>query len=305
MKCAGRSRVKSIRRKSLLLRTSFRVVLLVAVTLPAFVALASVTTAHATGPQSDQMVVYVSILPQAFFVARIGGENVRVNVLVGPGESPATFDPTPRQMADIAAARVFFTTGVPMEEALLPRVRHNFPAVAIIDTRIGIEQLGEHDPHVWLSPRLAQIQARNIYEGLASLDPEHAVTYQQNHTALKSDLETLDRELADILAPVRGKEMIVFHPAFGYLAAAYGLKQVALEEGGLEPGPHHLAEVITMIRERGVEALFVQPQFSATSARRAAAAMEVRVVELDPLARDYLVNMRAMAMEIQGALASE
>ena len=305
MKYAGRSRVKSIRRKSLLLRTSYRVVVILAATLPTFVALASGSAAHATGPESDQMVVYVSILPQAFFVARIGGENVRVKVLVGPGESPATFDPTPRQMADIAAARVFFTTGVPMEEALLPRVRHNFPAVAIIDTRVGIEQLGEHDPHVWLSPRLAQIQARNIYEGLVSLDPEHAVTYQQNHTALNSDLEALDRELADILAPVRGKEMIVFHPAFGYLAAAYGLKQVALEEGGLEPGPHHLAEVITMTREKGVEALFVQPQFSATSARRAAAAMEVRVVELDPLARDYLVNMRAMAIQIQGALTSE
>ena len=143
MKYEGRSGVKSILRRSLLLRTSYRVVLLVAVTLPAFVALASGSTAHAAGPESDQMVVYVSILPQAFFVARIGGENVRVQVLVGPGESPATFDPTPRQMADIAAARVFFTTGVPMEEALLPRVLHNFPAVAIIDTRVGIEQLGD------------------------------------------------------------------------------------------------------------------------------------------------------------------
>lgn len=271
---------------------------------------------------SAALSVAVSIAPQAFFVKRVGGDRVKVQVLVQPGQSPATYSPTPRQLRELARARILFRTGVPFEEALLPRISANMPRLKVIDTRRGIEPrelaahahehehkapdrpsggaqgLGEQDPHVWLNPLLALQQAATIRDALIENDPAGRAEYEANYAALASELAELHRGIATKLAPYRGRAFFVFHPAYGYFAEAYGLKQVAVERGGKKPTPRELAQWVRMARARDVRVVFVQPQFDQSVANALAEAIGGAVVTLDPLARDYIQNMEAMAEKI-------
>ncbi len=268
------------------------------------------------------MTAAVSIAPQAYLVERIAGQRAKVLVLVGPGRSPATYEPTPGQMAALSRARLYFRIGVPFEEAFLPKLRANLPGLPVVDLRQGIKlrQIEEHrhherdkkaeaghqsglkDPHIWLSPRRVKIMAATIHRHLSRLDPQGRDLYRRNLARLLSDLEALDQKLAAMLAPLKGRTMLVFHPAYGYLAADYHLKQKAIESGGKEPGPRSLARIVHEAREQGAKAIFVQPQFDRSRAESIARAIGGRVVPLDPLARDYIKNMESMAAAIAAAL---
>jgi zinc transport system substrate-binding protein len=142
----------------------------------------------------------------------------------------------------------------------------------------------------------------NICEELVTLDPEHADVFGENLAGLRAELKALDRELAETLAPLRGERIYVFHPAFGYFADAYGLIQVAVESGGGEPGPRELAALIEAASGEGVRAIFVQPQHSRRSAEVLATEIGAAVVPADPLAEDYLENLRAIAEEVVSQL---
>jgi len=166
-------------------------------------------------------------------------------------------------------------------------------------------ETGEPDPHVWLDPKLAKVQAATIAESLSRMDPDHANEYAANLRQFQSELDELDRQLADVLAPARGKPFYVYHPAWGYFADAYGLKQISVETGGKEPSAKHLAALIKEAKKDGVKLVFVQPQFSKKSAEALGQAIGGAVVPLDDLARDYLTNMKEMAERIRTAIAEE
>jgi zinc transport system substrate-binding protein len=255
---------------------------------------------------------WVSILPQAFLVKSVGGDRVNVRVMVGPGQAPHTYEPTARQLSDLASARLYFSVGVAFEEALIPRIERNFRSVEIVDMTPGVARRsvsesethghGADDPHVWLSPRMAAIMARNTANALAAADPDGAEIYRNNSRALETELERVDEEIAALLQPYRGREIFVFHPAYGYFTDAYGLSQTAIEENGAAPGPRHLAEVIDRAREQGAKAVFIQPQVSASYAATVAKAIGAKLVTLDPLAEDYIENLRKMARDIATGL---
>jgi len=266
--------------------------------------------------------VIVSILPQAYFVERVGGDRVSVEVLVGPGQSPATYEPSPRQMAALGEADVYFRIGVPFENALLDKIRASRPGLNVVDTRQGITLRpmeshphgdregnggegapeGAPDPHIWLDPKLAEVQARTIRHELVRLDPQNRPTYDGNLNAFEADLGRVDSEIRSVLAPLEGRRIFVFHPAFGYFAEAYGLDQVAIEAEGKEPGPRELADIIRRAKDQGVKAVFVQQQFSDAQARAIAEEIGATVVPLDPLAKDYLRNLEDMATKVAEAL---
>ena len=318
--------------------------------------------APALSAEAPPLKVFVTIPPQAWFVERIGGPYVAVQVLVGPGQSPHTFDPTPQQMARLADARIFFRIGWPLEPRLLERARSINPNLQVIDTREGIalrwmtpaeaeaderaEQAaghaehapeaaapdgvrspappgllkvsgaaasaapapghtGEADPHFWLNPRYARVQAATIEKALAAADPAHADEFRKNLAALDEDLDKLDARLREALAPLKGRDFFVYHPAFGYFADAYGLRQVPVEIEGKEPTARQLARLIDRARAEGVRVIFVQPQFSAKSAEAVATAIGGSVIRLDDLAKDYLANLADMAEKVRSALAGE
>jgi len=275
--------------------------------------------------------VLVTILPHAALVERLGEGAVRVHVLVGPQESPHTFDPTPRELQRLAAARVWFTTGIELEAPLIPRLRGAVPDLAVIPTHAPLELLpgagaggagqagGDHaghdhapgdpclaghetDPHVWLSARNTAAQVAVMADALAARLPADAGAIAARAEALRAELQDLDARLEALLAPVRGRTMLVFHPAFGYFARDYGLVQRAVEAGGLAPGPRRLAALMREVEEAQVGTIFVQPQASDQAAAVLAREAGLRVVTLDPLARDHVANLWRLGQAVRAGL---
>ena len=269
------------------------------------------------GARADEPIrVFVSILPQAGLVERIGGEKVEVTVLVGPGRSPATYSPSPKQLAELSKAKLFVRVGVPFEEGFIDKIRETYPKLRIVDQRDNVRLLrsecehdhdqdhdhGESDPHIWLDPKRLKVQAQNIGKALVEANPENIAEYNTNMLKLIAELEALDKKIGVLMAPYRGKVLLVYHPAYGYFADSYGLKQVAVEAGGKEPGGKQLATFIEQARELKAKVIFVQPQFSKKSAKLVAEAIGGKVVAMDPLARDVFSNLEKMALTVRGAL---
>jgi zinc transport system substrate-binding protein len=270
------------------------------------------------GDASSKLSVYVSILPQKYFVQQICKELADVQVMVPAGANPATYEPKPRQMVAISKARIYFSIAVPFENAWLKKIAGTNPDMAVIPTDRGIQKLpmavhrhheeqappehGTLDPHIWLSPPLVMIQARTILEAMQAVDPVHRSVYESNFRAFISQLSDLDAELRGIFTGSAGRQFMAFHPSWGYFAQAYGLKQVPIEIEGKEPKPAHLRELIEHAREDGIQAVFVQPQFSARSAKLIAGEIGAQVIIADPLAEDWAENLRAVARKFESAL---
>jgi zinc transport system substrate-binding protein len=276
-------------------------------------------------PDERPLRVFVSIPPQKFLTERVGGQHVDVSVLLPPGQSPATYELTPKRMVQLAEADVYFRTGVPFEAQLLTKVAAALKNLRVVDTCEGLElrpmpehggddhgheagsdhhHHGERDPHVWMNPQLAKVQGRIICQELCRLDSARASDYEANTRALEAELDKVDASIAAMLTPLRGREFYVFHPAYGYFADAYGLEQVAVETGGKDPTAKRLGALIERARKSGVKDVFVQPQFASTSADAVADALGGSAVPLDPLAEDYISNLLEVASKIKAALTS-
>jgi len=267
----------------------------------------------AAQPAAAKLNAFVSILPQAYIAQRIGGDGVAVSVLVGPGQSPHSYEPTPKQVAALTGADVFFTIGLPFEQRLLQKIASFARHVEMIDTRQGItlRPAEDHDadghghaaagldPHIWLAPLLIKQLAANVCRALQQKDAAHGAVYQRNFERLAAELEALHSELSKRLAPFSGREIFVFHPALGYFTDAYKLRQVAIEMAGKEPGSRSFAAIIDRARATGVKTIFVERQFSPKSAEAVAAQIGAEVVMIDPLASDCLRNLRDIAEKIE------
>ena len=269
-------------------------------------------------PVSGKIAVFVSVAPQKYFVQQICKELADVQVMVPSGASPATYEPKPRQMAAISKTRIYFSIGVPFEKTWLKKIAAANPEMAVVSTDRGIKKLpiavhthhgdqnqpehGTLDPHIWLSPPLVMIQARTILEALQETDPIQRSVYENNFRAFMSQLSDLDAELRTIFSGTSGQQFMVFHPSWGYFAQAYGLKQVSIEIEGKEPKPADLRELIEHARADGIKFVFVQPQFSARSAKLIAREISGQVVFADPLAEDWGGNLRAVARKFESAL---
>jgi len=292
--------------------------------------------------RAEPQTVFVSILPQKFIVEQIGAGAVNVAVMVAPGASPHTYEPKPAQMAALSKAGLYFSVGVSFEKAWLPRFAAANRRMKIVPMDKGIEKLPmaahahadddhdhthhnhghahdqkphahahphahqEHDslldPHVWLSPPLVKIMARNTLEALLALAPEHAELFQRNHEGFTRRLDELHTRIGQILADSQGQPFMVFHPSWGYFAHAYGLVQIPIEIDGKEPKPAQIRQLIQEAREHGIKVVFVQPQFSARSARMIADALDGQVLEADPLAYEWDVNLLEQARVFQKAV---
>jgi zinc transport system substrate-binding protein len=261
---------------------------------------------------------FVSIAPQAYLVREIGESSVDVEILVPPGQSPTTYEPTAQQLARLAGADFLFTTGVAIEKRLLAKIERGFPNLQVVATHAGItlrpierhgdpdpDHGGTLDPHVWLDPKLAAKQARVIAAALNQLHPEAAGTINTNLDNLLYRIDSVNAAIADMLEPVRGRSIYVFHPAYGYFADAYGLTQVAIETHGKEPSARQLAVLIEQAARDSVSVLFIQPQFSRRQAEAIGEAIGARVETLDPLSENYLDNLMDMAEKIAAALGGE
>ena len=266
----------------------------------------------------ERVSVFVSIPPQKYFVQQIGGSQVAVRVMVRPGADPHTYEPKPQQMVALSTAKLYFAIGIEFEAARLDKIISANPRIKVIHTEQGIRKIpmAAHrhsrkdiprahnglDPHIWLSPPLVMTQARTILEALKTVDPANRVNYETNYKAFIARLENLDQELRDIFRGRRGLRFMVLHPSWGYFADAYGLKQVPIELEGKKPGPSSLKALIEYARENNIKVIFVQPQFSPESAKLIAKEIGGEVAFVDPLAENWLANLRTVAGKFMAAL---
>lgn len=267
-------------------------------------------------PASAKTVAVVPIAPMAWMLEQLAQDQVQILTLIPPGASPHSYEITPRQMGELAGADIFFTLNLPLERQLLARLQAGRPQLKVIDLNRGIvpryftvaEQEFEHhdaeprhhhdehalpDPHTWLNPLNAIIQAENMAAALPQ--QVDALSLQK----LRQSLQQLDNRLHTALAPCQGQSFLVYHPSFGYLAQRYGLKQVAVEMEGKEPTPRRLARLVDQARTHGIKIIFVQPQFPQAAVQRLAEEIQGSVLVLDPLAYDYIANLQAMAENLQ------
>ncbi len=255
--------------------------------------------------------VTVSILPQKYFVEKIAGDKINVNVMVKPGFSPATYEPKTSQMKKLSSSIVYFAIDVPFEDSWLKKFENANKKMMIVHTSNGIKKLemqehvhhkhehdehaehAEHDehegldPHVWTDPILVKIQAKNIYDALVKVDNKNALFYKKNYESFLLELDLLHKKIETILKPYKDKAFMVFHPSWGYFAKRYSLEQFAIESEGKEPKPKELVELIKDAKEHNIKVVFVAPQFSQNSAKTIAKSINGKVIAIDTLSLDW------------------
>ena len=252
--------------------------------------------------QADGELLYVSILPLRSLVQGIVGDDFDIEVLVPPGASPETFEPTPRQFVSLNKARMVFNVGlIDFENTLLAKVEDQEKVVNLsrgIELIAGTCSHGSHghththgiDPHVWTSPRALQKMAENAYEAIRKAYPD-SVKYETNYRLLQQELKALDERTAARIAASDVEYFIIYHPALTYYARDYGLRQIAIEADGKEPSAKQLTQIIRQAREDGVRRILYQSQFPASAVEVIARDIDAQYVEVDPLREDVIANI--------------
>jgi len=254
---------------------------------------------------SGKINVVTTIAPQKELIKSVGKDLVNITVLVPPGAEPHTFEPTPSQMRAVADADLYIMNGAGLE-FWMDRLLQVNKKMLVVDTSKGIDLIwesgGEADPHIWLSLRNAIVQLENIYQGLVQVDPDNRDFYLKNKEEYVQKLQSLDAELNQSFSNAHRKIFVVHHPAWTYFARDYNLDQVPLMENEKEPGPKYLGEVIDLARKNNITAIFVEPEFNPKAAEVIAKEMNASIIDLDPLAENYLENMRHAGKKIAESL---
>lgn len=255
--------------------------------------------------ESRRPVVVVTVAPQAYFVQRLAGDQVEVVVMLPPGASPETYEPTIQQMKAITRAALYVKVGhpnFPFEQTWLDRLLAEAKDMRVVDCAKRIEKRAG-DPHLWVSPAAARTFVPDVAAALAQLLPDQRTEIESREASLRRDIDRVDSEIRGMLANLRTRRFYVYHPAWGYFAADYGLEQVPIEVGAKEPDPRRLAALIARAKSEGTQVIFAQPQFSQRSAELVASEIGARVVVIDPLARDWLENLLRVARALRETLS--
>ena len=271
----------------------------------------------------DSLLIAVSIPPQAWFVSQIAGDKADTLILVPPGQNPHSYEPTPRQIQSLAGADAWLLSGSEFEISLRPKIESLFPNLLIIDGTQGAElRLLEYhahddhddrdhdhndttpyiDRHIWLGREPAKILAEHIKNTLCLLDNENEIYYVNRYTHLLLEINEVFYKLKNDLAPLEGKSVFVYHPSFGYFFDEFGIIQEAVEMGGKEPTPRQLNNLMEKINQEKPAAIFVQAQFPVNAAKTLADASGARVIELDPLAENWLENIKYMGQTLKNVI---
>lgn len=249
--------------------------------------------------------VIVSILPQAEFAEKIGGDRVAVTVMIPPGASPHSYEPAPSQLTQVSTASLYCAvgSGIEFELAWMDRITSMNKDMVVIDCSKGIELISgdpdrkDHsgtDPHIWLSPGNAAKIVENMYQGLIAVDPDSTEYYTKNREEYLQELQTLDNKIREAL-PASLTKIMVYHPSWGYFCRAYGLEQIPIEKEGKEPTPQDIAQLIDLAREENITVIFVSPQVNTQSAEVIAREIGAKLVLVDPLEKDYVENLLRVA----------
>jgi zinc transport system substrate-binding protein len=251
----------------------------------------------------------VSVPPYRYFVKEIAGDTVDVKLMVPVGASAHTYEPTPKQMIQSSDADIWFRLGEPFETKAIAALLQVNPSMQVVDLRSGVSLLHgscKHhhihssgscgsDLHLWLSPKIAKIQAGIIAEALKSRYPEHANDYEAHLTQLLNALDELDRHIQSALSAVKNRSLLVSHPAYAYFCQDYNFRQISIEFEGKDPTAKQLTTLLREAKNSSVRAIFTQPQYSDKAAQLIGKQIGAKIIELDPYAEDYFATMKLIA----------
>ena len=271
--------------------------------------------------KSDKLLIAVSIPPQAWFVSQIADDKADVLILDPPGQNPHNYEPTPKQIKSLSRASAWVLSGTEFEISLRPKIQKLFPDLLIIDGTEGVEfrYLADHecddpdhahdisssleiDRHTWLGYDPAILMAMKIASSLVILDNKNNDYYFGRMDDLIKKIDNVYNRLRVTLAPLEGKSVFVYHPSFGYFLDDFGIIQEAVEIEGKEPTARQLNELMERIKEEKPAAIFVQKQFPANAAKTIADTVGAKVIELDPLAQNWLENIMHMGQELKNII---
>jgi zinc transport system substrate-binding protein len=256
----------------------------------------------------DKPTVLVSIVPYAYFVDRIAQNLVNIEILVPKGADPHVYEPTPKQVEAAHSAKLWVRIGEPFEEKVLKALQTPGSSLNSLQMWEKLPLLSSHhchehhgrceeaeDLHVWMSPKLAKIQAARIKDSLCALLPHQTAELEQNLALFLEDLNKLDQEIQTKLSPLKDQAILVSHPAFGYFCRDYHLQQLSLESEGKEALPQTVMETLKKAEKARVRCIITQSQYSNKAAELVAKKLQLPIFLNDPYAGDYLENLRTLA----------
>ena len=221
--------------------------------------------------------VSVTILPQKFVVNAIAPEE-DVNVMVTPGNSPATYSPTFRELKRIKDSQIYFTIGVPFDKKYMAKIKELNPAIKI--DYFGKYLKTTSNPHIWLSPAFLMLEAKVVLDNLIALHPEKREIYLKNY---KNYIQKLAELESRGLKEIKQKAFITFHPSFYYFAKDFNIKEIALEKEGKTPSFSYLSKVIKLAKENHIKTVIISPEFPTKYAKIVASRIGAKVVVISPL----------------------
>lgn len=278
---------------------------------------ASETQVNITSP--DKISVVVSIPPQAEFAERVGGDKVKVTTMVSAGADAHTYEPLPQQLKEISSAKMYAKvgSGLEFETVWMDKLTEINKNMLVVNCSKGINFIhdqdteehdhqhveeSQYDTHVWVSPQNAKIMVENIYQGLIQVDPANKDYYKANKDKYLQELDNTDKNITAILAGVKDKKILVYHPAWGYFCRDYGLTQIAIEKDGKEPTPQGMVSLIDQAKRENIKVVFISPQFSRKSAESVASEIGGQVVMIDDLDKNYIENLNKVAEAFKNSL---
>lgn len=253
---------------------------------------------------NDKIVVAASLMPQKEFIEAVGKERVQVVIMVPEGADPHTYEIKPHTMEEVSKAELYFQigSGIEFEMNYMDKIKSINPQIKVVNSSRELKFIpqnhegltGEGDPHVWTSPDNVKAMVNVIYEELIKIDPKYKDFYQENKEEYISEVDYLDQKIKEETRLLKNRKILVYHPAWAYLCRDYGLEQVAIEKDGKEPTPQSMARIIRQAKKDQIKVIFVSPQFSRKNADFIAQEIGAEVIIIDPLAPDYLKNMKKL-----------
>jgi zinc transport system substrate-binding protein len=278
------------------------------------------TGCRSTGSSlQEKPVISVSILPERYFVERIAGDLVTVNVMIPSGASPATYEPTVAQLGNLDRSDLYLKVGyLGFELSWMEKIMSQNPSMKVVDLSTGIELIREEhhsgriqseervhpgtDPHIWMSVRNARMISNTIAQALKEILPGKEDILASNLSGLIKDLDSLDRVISRMMDGLENRCFMIYHPALSYFARDYNLKQVALEMEGKTPSPAHMKQMVDLGRQEKISVIFLQSQFDSKNASVLAAEIGAEIVRIDPLDPDWKDQMLYIAVRLKESL---
>ena len=198
------------------------------------------------------MRVSVSIAPLRYAVESLLDTNVVINVLTPDGASPETYQLTPKQVAELSESQLYVRVGsLGFENTQMRKVTQNMPHLLCVNSARGIsplkhshgDEMESEDPHVWMSPINMKVIAHNVLLTLESIDTVHEVTYAKRFHLFVQHMDSIDNAIRQKLRNIKSRAFLIYHPALGYYAKNYGLRQLSVQNDGKEPSADYLAHL--------------------------------------------------------------